>query len=143
LLHTPYDLDLEKDESVLTPTIKNWMAFAKQKLKEVRTLADLTKPQLFSSLASILTENQQAIESRKSSTLIHRPTVKSQIQGIKNADFEREAPFTLRQSIQKELLQLPLLPTTTIGSFPQTTDVRQLRANYKKGLISDEVYTQK
>lgn len=142
LLHTPYDLDLEKDENVLTPTIKNWMAFAKQKLKEVRTLADLTKPQLFSSLASILTENQQAIESRKSSTLIHRPRVKAQIQGIKNADFEREAPFPLRQSIQKELLQLPLLPTTTIGSFPQTTEVRQLRANYKKGLISDEVYTQ-
>ncbi|MDQ1088674.1 5-methyltetrahydropteroyltriglutamate--homocysteine S-methyltransferase [Siphonobacter sp. SORGH_AS_1065] len=136
LLHAPYDLDLEKNEEVLTPEIKNWMAFAKQKLQEVTTLGQLIEGENL----ELLAENQQAIESRRTSSLIHKPIVKSRVQAVQPSDFERKQAFTIRQKIQEASLQLPLFPTTTIGSFPQTEEVRQWRAKYKKGDVTKEEY---
>jgi 5-methyltetrahydropteroyltriglutamate--homocysteine methyltransferase len=138
LLHSPYDLDLEKNEAVLTPDIKNWMAFAKQKLSEVTTIAKLTGTDWSSDEGFIA--NQKAVESRKSSSLIHKPAVKNRIAAIKEQDFERLNEFSVRQAIQLEKLKLPLFPSTTIGSFPQTDDVRQLRANLKKGTLTLDDY---
>jgi 5-methyltetrahydropteroyltriglutamate--homocysteine methyltransferase len=82
LLHSPYDLDLEKNEEILTPDIKNWMAFAKQKLSEVTTIAKLTGTD-WSSDEGFLA-NQKAIESRKSSSLIHKPAVKNRVLPLKS-----------------------------------------------------------
>lgn len=138
LLHSPHDLDLEHNEAVLTPEIKNWMAFAKQKLDEVSTLAKLAGTDCRSVDAFIT--NQKAIESRRISTLIHKSEVKERAAAIKENDFERVSPFASRQIIQLEKLKLPLFPSTTIGSFPQTADVRQLRARLKKGTLSFEEY---
>ncbi|WAC12211.1 5-methyltetrahydropteroyltriglutamate--homocysteine S-methyltransferase [Dyadobacter pollutisoli] len=138
LLHSPYDLDLEKNEEVLTPDVKNWMAFAKQKLKEVTTIAKLAGTDWASDEDFIA--NQKAVGSRKNSLLIHKPVVKKRAAAIKEEDFERLNQFSVRQAIQLEKLKLPLFPSTTIGSFPQTDEVRQLRANLKKGTLTLEVY---
>lgn len=138
LLHSPHDLDLEHNEAILTPEIKNWMAFAKQKLHEVSALAKLAGTDYESDTTFIT--NQKAIESRRTSGLIHKQNVKDRVNSIKEIDFERVSPFVLRQTIQLEKLKLPLFPSTTIGSFPQTDDVRQLRARLKKGTLSFEEY---
>lgn len=138
LLHSPHDLDQEKNENVLTPQIKNWMAFAKQKLDEVSTLKKLAITNWTEDAAFKV--NQEAIESRRSSELIHKPLVKKRVEGIKASDFERQARFAERQKLQFEKLRLPLFPSTTIGSFPQTDEVRQLRANLKKGTLSVDEY---
>jgi len=138
LLHSPNDLELEHNESVLTPEIKNWMAFAKQKLHEVSALAKLAGTDYYSDIDFI--RNQEATESRRTSTLIHKSIVKERVEAIKDHDFERANPFILRQKLQLEKLKLPLFPSTTIGSFPQTDDVRQLRARLKKGTLSFEEY---
>ncbi|WP_420154207.1 5-methyltetrahydropteroyltriglutamate--homocysteine S-methyltransferase [Siphonobacter sp.] len=136
LLHVPYDLDSEKNEAVLTPEIKNWMAFAKQKLGEVVTLGRLAKGEA----QALLLENQAALESRRTSSLIHKSPVKTRVQAVQSDDFERDSAFAIRQQIQGESLQLPLFPTTTIGSFPQTDEVRQWRAKYKKGEVTQAEY---
>jgi len=138
LLHSPHDLNLEKNENVLTPQIKNWMAFAKQKLDEVSTLKKLAITNWTED--ATFKVNQEAIESRRSSELIHKPLVKKRVEGIKASDFERQARFAERQKLQLEKLKLPLFPSTTIGSFPQTDEVRQLRANLKKGNLSVDEY---
>ncbi|WP_149242533.1 5-methyltetrahydropteroyltriglutamate--homocysteine S-methyltransferase [Dyadobacter sp. 32] len=138
LLHSPHDLDLEKNEEVLTPEIKNWMAFAKQKLNEISTLAKLAVTDY--STCPLFEANQVAVESRRTSTLIHKAAVKDRVAAIRSTDFERISVFSERQQIQLEKLKLPLFPSTTIGSFPQTDDVRQLRANLKKGILSLEEY---
>jgi 5-methyltetrahydropteroyltriglutamate--homocysteine methyltransferase len=138
LLHSPHDLELETDEAVLTPEIKNWMAFAKQKLQEVSTLAKLAETDYKTEEAYIA--NQKAIESRRTSTLIHKAAVKERVASVKPDNFDRVSPFPLRQVIQLEKLKLPLFPSTTIGSFPQTDEVRQLRARLKKGSLPFEAY---
>lgn len=138
LLHSPHDLDLEKNEEVLTPEIKNWMAFAKQKLNEISTLAKLAVTDY--STCPLFEANQVAVESRRTSTLIHKAAVKDRVAAIRSTDFERISVFSERQQIQLEKLKLPLFPSTTIGSFPQTDDVRQLRANLKKGILSLKEY---
>lgn len=132
LLHTPFDLDLETG---LDPVIRNWMAFAKQKLQEVRELAAIVNGN-----TSLLVANQQAQESRSTSTLIHKPAVKERVAAITAKDSERNSPFAIRQQVQRQLFQLPLFPTTTIGSFPQTDDIRQLRARLKKGELTHAGY---
>jgi 5-methyltetrahydropteroyltriglutamate--homocysteine methyltransferase len=133
LLHTPCDLDLEKEETVLTKEIKNWMAFAKQKLKEITALKNLSSPELKGPYELILTENIASVESRKASVLIHKPHVKEKVGTITDEDARRNSVFSVRQFKQQNSLRLPLFPTTTIGSFPQTDEIRTLRAKLKKG----------
>ncbi|MFB9055607.1 5-methyltetrahydropteroyltriglutamate--homocysteine S-methyltransferase [Mariniflexile ostreae] len=136
LLHTPYDLDLE---STLKPEIKQWLAFAKQKLEEVVTLRNLLSDESDAYL-SLFEENKLANLTRKNSSLIHNENVKERILNLKPSDSHRDNPFSIRQAQQKQTLNLPLFPTTTIGSFPQTKEVRSWRLKHKKGLISQEEY---
>ncbi|MFW6100223.1 MAG: 5-methyltetrahydropteroyltriglutamate--homocysteine S-methyltransferase [Bacteroidota bacterium] len=140
LLHVPYDLDLEDDEKNLPSQIKNWMAFAKQKLHEVVTLRNLVDPEVHSKAEAKLIENRQAIENRKKSSLIHKSSVKKRLNAVTADMFKRNSKFARRQKAQSAELNLPEFPTTTIGSFPQTKDVRQLRRQYKKNEISREEY---
>ncbi len=133
LLHTPCDLDLETE---INPEIKNWMAFAKQKLNEVNELNEI----LAHNNNTLLQNNLKAVSSRNLSKLIHKPTIKDRVAGISNADASRTSEFVTRQGIQQQKFKLPLFPTTTIGSFPQTEDIRQLRANLKKGALTEAQY---
>ncbi len=132
LLHTPLDLELE---TAIPPEIKNWMAFARQKLNEVNDLY-----QIVNGNDSLIDANKAAIESRRTSALIHRPEVKERIASVTEADARRKSGFTERQKIQHGRFKFPLFPTTTIGSFPQTEGIRQLRARLKKGEITPEQY---
>ncbi|QIL40018.1 5-methyltetrahydropteroyltriglutamate--homocysteine S-methyltransferase [Pedobacter sp. HDW13] len=140
LLHSPCDLDLETNEETLTPEIKQWLAFAKQKIDEVVTLKALADETPGQEALTKLTENKNAIESRRTSTLIHNTTVKQRVSGITDKDAERENAFSIRKKTQQDILKLPLFPTTTIGSFPQTTEVRNWRAQFKKGEITPAEY---
>ncbi|WP_207429073.1 5-methyltetrahydropteroyltriglutamate--homocysteine S-methyltransferase [Pedobacter sp. SYSU D00535] len=132
LLHSPIDLDLETG---LDEEVKNWMAFAKQKLWELRDLKQIAAGEEAPLLA-----NKRAIESRRSSQKVHRQEVKDRVAAITETDTRRKSTFSVRQQLQHERFQLPLFPTTTIGSFPQTDDIRGLRARLKKGELSEEEY---
>ena len=132
LLHSPVDLD---GETAIDTEIKNWMAFAKQKLHEVCALKKIVEGD-----AALLKINKEAIESRRNSTRIHKQVVKDRMAGIKDADAKRNSGFTVRQRIQQLRFNLPLFPTTTIGSFPQTDEIRQLRAKLKKGDLTLQQY---
>jgi 5-methyltetrahydropteroyltriglutamate--homocysteine methyltransferase len=132
LLHTPFDLDLE---TTIDPEIKNWMAFAKQKLNEVNELSEIIEGD-----NDVLQNNLRAISSRNISKLIHKQEVKQRAAAITDADANRVSEFAKRQQLQQQTFKLPLFPTTTIGSFPQTDDIRQLRARLKKGELTTEQY---
>jgi len=132
LLHSPIDLDLE---TALDPEIRNWMAFARQKLNEVRELKLIAEGN-----SDLLEANIKAIESRRSSQKVHKQAVKDRVAAITEADAARNSAFPVRQQIQRERFNLPSFPTTTIGSFPQTDDIRQLRARFKKGDLTIAQY---
>lgn len=134
LIHSPCDLDLENNEQTLTPEIKQWLAFAKQKIAEVVTLKQLANREEIAQAE--LQANTKAFENRKTSALIHHAAVQERMAGIKPTDDQRNESFAIRQKLQHEGLKLPLFPTTTIGSFPQTPEVRSWRARYKKGDLS-------
>ncbi|MCW3464216.1 5-methyltetrahydropteroyltriglutamate--homocysteine S-methyltransferase [Chitinophaga nivalis] len=140
LLHVPCDLDLETDEETLQPGIKQWMAYAKQKITEVVTLANLATGKDIEHMERKLQENIRANANRKTSAIIHNPAVKAQVAGITDNDSRRHAIFATRKIKQQEALQLPKFPTTTIGSFPQTKEVRSWRAKLKKQELSQQQY---
>ncbi len=136
LIHIPCDLEYETDEASLPVEAKRWMAFARQKLDETVILAALSKAETHQQFAKILMENITDIESRKLSRLIHKPHVKDRVAALRESDISRRSPFAARQEKQHAVLKLPLFPTTTIGSFPQTDEVRKLRAKFRKGELS-------
>jgi len=138
LIHSPCDLDLETDEHILLPEIKKWMSFAKQKLREIvelNEIAEIKNRQLDSYI-----KNQKAIEDRKTSPLINNLAVKKRVAAITEADAKRKNIFAERKKKQQAHLHLPLFPTTTIGSFPQTSEVRTWRAKLKKGELTQSEY---
>jgi len=140
LLHSPCDLDSETNEEILSGEIKQWLAFAKQKIDEVVTLKEIATNKEDPAVLEKLKQNQTSVESRRTSTLIHNSSVKNRVKAITDLDAKRGHPFDIRKEKQLTALNLPLFPTTTIGSFPQTTEVRSWRAQYKKGTINKEQY---
>ncbi|KAI9137408.1 5-methyltetrahydropteroyltriglutamate--homocysteine methyltransferase [Paraphysoderma sedebokerense] len=138
LLHSPVTLD---NETKMDPEILNWLAFAKEKIQEIIVLKKAANGNV-EAVNAELDANKAAMISRRSSTRIHSSAVQDRIQKI-NADMmKRQSPFKARWALQQQHLQLPLFPTTTIGSFPQTKTVRQVRAQLKKNEISQEQYWQ-
>ncbi|AWL79185.1 5-methyltetrahydropteroyltriglutamate--homocysteine S-methyltransferase [Capnocytophaga canimorsus] len=135
LLHSPCNLELENDEKVLTPEIKQWLAFAKQKLREITTLKAIVQDTITPEQKQAITQNKVSNDNRKTSTLIHDAAVKARVAAVTEKDAHRKSNFATRQAIQQKTLNLPLFPTTTIGSFPQTQEVRSWRANFKKGVL--------
>lgn len=142
LLHSPCDLDLETNEKNLPSEIKDWLAFAKQKLNEISFLRDYVIQPNDSDLKQKFDENQSSIKRREQSTLIHKTAVKNRLSAVKSEDFNRTSVFADRKKEQQQVLDLPAFPTTTIGSFPQTQEVRSWRSKFKKGEISAETYDQ-
>lgn len=137
LLHSP--VDLEREEK-LNPELKTWLAFAKQKVGEVVALKTLlTRP--FDALAQeALSSSNAAAQARRTSPLIHNPVVQARLHAVKPQDSERQNGFTTRIKQQQALLNLPLFPTTTIGSFPQTDQIRQTRSDFKQNKINEIEY---
>ncbi len=142
LLHSPCDLDLETDEKILAPEIKQWLAFAKQKLAEVATLKQIANEENSASVNARLQANIIANQNRATSPLIHNEKVKQRVAAITEKETQRENTFPRRKQKQEKALGLPLFPTTTIGSFPQTAEVRSWRAKLKKGEITQQQYDQ-
>ncbi|MAZ80543.1 MAG: 5-methyltetrahydropteroyltriglutamate--homocysteine S-methyltransferase [Rickettsiales bacterium] len=134
LLHCPVDLDNESD---LDNELKSWMSFAKQKLNEISIIAAACDAQ---DVNDAISENKIAINNRKTSSRINNEEVKNRVASNDPKLIIRGSEFSVRQKIQKSKIELSLLPTTTIGSFPQTKDVRKKRADYKASRISKEEY---
>ncbi|GGD23437.1 5-methyltetrahydropteroyltriglutamate--homocysteine S-methyltransferase [Hyunsoonleella pacifica] len=137
LLHSPLNLDFETE---LNPEIKQWLAFAKQKVDEVVTLKTLVIDKNNTAAIEKLRTNTVAIESRKTSNLIHNEIVKERVNAITEEEARRKNVFSIRKEKQHKALNLPLFPTTTIGSFPQTKEVRSWRAKFKNGSLDKNEY---
>ena len=138
LLHSPIDLSLEA--KLNQSEVANWLSFAAQKLQEISTVSEVVNGNPSSKAGDYLKANQQACELRSKSPLIHRPEVKERSQKVKTADAQRNSAFNERKAKQQKALNLPSFPTTTIGSFPQTAEVRQARAKFKKGELKTQEY---
>jgi 5-methyltetrahydropteroyltriglutamate--homocysteine methyltransferase len=136
LQHVPVDL---AQEIKLDKTVKNWMAFAMQKLGEVAALARGVSHGK-EAIAPQLSQANAALESRVYSPLLHNRAVRLRMATIKPGDDKRKSPFTQRIALQQARLNLPAFPTTTIGSFPQTPAIRAVRAEFKQGKISTAQY---
>lgn len=134
LLHTPVDLNNEKK---LDATIKDWFSFATQKLDEVVTIAKNVSGE---NVADLLSANAASIKSRKESSITTNPKVQERLATVNEALATRKSPFPERLAAQKEKYNLPLFPTTTIGSFPQTKDIRINRNKFAKGELSAADY---
>ncbi|MBT6206663.1 MAG: 5-methyltetrahydropteroyltriglutamate--homocysteine S-methyltransferase, partial [Francisellaceae bacterium] len=136
LLHTPVDLDLEVK---LDDEIKQWLAFSHQKIKELVALTTALNGRL-ERVKSVFNISRNALQSRRSSKIIHDQKVKERVSNLTNKMFTRDSVFAARKQLQIAKHNLPILPTTTIGSFPQTNDIRQTRRDFKKGAISENDY---
>ncbi|MEV5876318.1 5-methyltetrahydropteroyltriglutamate--homocysteine S-methyltransferase [Streptomyces sp. NPDC052101] len=139
LLHVPLDAALERD---IEPQILRWLAFARQKTAEVVTLAKgLTHG--IDTISAELAANRADLASRARSPLTHDPAVRARAAAVTGADARRCQPYAERASAQRARLGLPLLPTTTIGSFPQTAEVRAARADLRAGRIGTGGYEER
>ncbi len=142
LLHLPFTL---KYEEKLSTEIKSWLSFALEKLDELSLISTLffeTEAELDQQKQTQLTQNRQAISTRKNSTLIHKEEIKQRVANLTESALGRSTPFEERIKKQKATLKLPTLPTTTIGSFPQTTELRSARKAFKQGEIDTNAYEQ-
>lgn len=136
LLHVPIDL---RQETALDREMRGWLAFAEQKLDEIAALArGLDEGE--GAIAAQLAASDEAVRSRRSSGAVHREDVRQRLAGVTPAMERRDSAYTVRQAAQRTRLALPLFPTTTIGSFPQTAEVRQARASLARGELSADAY---
>ena len=141
LLHVPYTL---KYETKMDEDIKSWISYALEKLDEIRVINKLVKnEELNETDKEVLEGNKKAIATRKTSKKIHDPIVQDRVSNLTEKDKHRSMPFEERIKLQHENLKYPILPTTTIGSFPQTPELRKLRRDYKNGIVSEEEYKAK
>jgi len=137
LLHSPVDLEREQK---LDAELKSWLAFATQKVNEVVVLAQLLSGNNSPELQKALDDSNAVVESRRLSPRIHNPAVRARLKAVTEKDSQRHSPFAARIKKQQALLNLPLFPTTTIGSFPQTDHIRQTRRDFKQGRINEAEY---
>jgi 5-methyltetrahydropteroyltriglutamate--homocysteine methyltransferase len=136
LLHVPVDLDTEPG---LSDEMKTWFAFATQKIEEIVALAERADGHEDATEA-LFEKSRRAHAARAESDWINDAAVQDRVAGIDASMTERDSPHSSRSPLQREALDLPTLPTTTIGSFPQTDDMRRMRAQYKKDEISKDEY---
>ena len=139
LQHVPHDTALETwDDATLNKNLHAWLAFADQKVLEVVTLARGVD-QGWEAIDAEVAEATRVLEQRAAAPGVVRPEVRSRTAALTDADRARE-PYLEREAAQTERLHLPPLPTTTIGSFPQTTEIRKARAANARGELSDADY---
>jgi 5-methyltetrahydropteroyltriglutamate--homocysteine methyltransferase len=136
LQHVPVDLDVERE---LDPELKSWLSFAAQKLDELRWLAASLDGGADAGTQAALQAQRAALQARRESPRIHNAAVQRRLEAVAQLSRDR-APFAQRIKRQQQELGLPAYPTTTIGSFPQTTEIRALRRDWKAGALSDAGY---
>lgn len=136
LLHVPYSL---KPEAALDSEVLPWLAFASEKLIELAVLrtALCDGPQ---AAAAALAANSAALAARRSSPRVQRAAVQARLQSLPATIDQRDLPLQERLALQHKALNLPLLPTTTIGSFPQTVEIRAARAAWRRGELNETDY---
>src|SRR3954451_9220228 len=139
LLHTPLDLDNEPPSEVLDDELRSWMAFAKQKVGEVVTLATGTGEGR-EAIAEELDANDRALDDRRESHRTRNPAVRDRVAALTDGDARRASAFEVRREAQRSHLNLPMFPTTTIGSYPQTAEIRQARKELREGQIDRSEY---
>ncbi|MYS33086.1 methionine synthase (B12-independent) [Streptomyces sp. KhCrAH-43] len=139
LLHVPLDAAAERD---IDPQIVRWLAFARQKTSEIVTLAKALA-QGTDTIAGELSANKAALASRAGSPITRDPAVRARSEAVTDADGRRSQPYAERSAAQRAHLGLPLLPTTTIGSFPQTGELRSARADLRAGRIDTAGYEER
>ena len=137
LLHVPVDL---ANEEKLDPEIRSWLAFAIQKLDELSTLSTALNHGR-AAVRNHLAESTVVVNSRKTSERVHNGSVRARIADISPALGQRQSPYPGRITTQQKKLGLPRFPTTTIGSFPQTRDIRQTRLQFRRGELTETDYT--
>ena len=139
LAHVPLSL---REESSLDAELRPWLAFADEKLAELQILGRALNEGR-EAVADALQQADAAVRARRSSARVHNPWVQQRLRGVTAPMAQRQSPFAQRIAAQRQRLQLPPLPTTTIGSFPQTPAIRQARAAYKRGELSALAYLQR
>ncbi|KAJ3202479.1 methionine-synthesizing 5- methyltetrahydropteroyltriglutamate--homocysteine methyltransferase [Dinochytrium kinnereticum] len=138
LLHTPHSLEAE---TAMSKDILDWLSFAVEKLHEINVLVRaVNEGETVAEVVSALEANSRSMKARKSSALIHNPQVRSEMQAVTEDMYRRRSAFPHRHEVQQERLQLPIFPTTTVGSFPQTKVVRVARQKLKKGDLTEDEY---
>lgn len=137
LLHTPVTLAAENK---LTPEQKDWFSFALEKASEISVLAASLSGSQDPKVAEAVEANRVSIAKRREFERNSDATVRSRVAAITPDMFERKSPFSVRKELQQKQLQLPKFPTTTIGSFPQTKEIRQARAKLNKKEITEAEY---
>lgn len=136
LLHSPIDLDAEQN---LDSEIRNWLAFGKQKLAEVSAIAQVLAGKGDETTATLFASVDEIIEQRSHSPRVHNNDVQQRLEQIDSSWLQRSEPFAQRRPKQ---IALPSFPTTTIGSFPQTAEIRAIRRRYRQGEVSAAEYQQ-
>jgi 5-methyltetrahydropteroyltriglutamate--homocysteine methyltransferase len=137
LLHVPLDVTRERD---LDPEVAGWLAFARQKLDEIVTLTSGLNSGR-DAIADALRDNAARLAGRAASPLVRNDEVRRRAAAVTAADLRRTSPYSDRHLVQAKRLELPPLPTTTIGSFPQTAALRTARASLRKGTLTPDEYT--
>ena len=136
LLHVPVDLSSEKK---LDSEISSWLAFAIEKIKEIEVITTAINSGR-AKVENELAQNKQSLNSRKNSTRVHNPSVQAELAKVDASWGMRKGTYLERQVKQLPVLNLPKFPTTTIGSFPQTADIRSARSKFKSGEITENAY---
>lgn len=136
LLHSPIDLS---EETRLDAEVKSWFAFALQKCAELALLTQALNAPSEAKLAE-LAAYSAPIRARRASSRVHNPQVEQRLAAISAQDIERQQPYEARATAQRKRFNLPAWPTTTIGSFPQTTEIRGLRLDFKQGRLDGKNY---
>ncbi|KAH9999273.1 cobalamin-independent methionine synthase [Russula vinacea] len=137
LLHIPVTLASEKK---LTADQKDWFSFAREKAQEVAILASVLSGSQDSTISSAVKANEESIARRREYERTSNDAVRKRVAAITPDMLERKSPFAVRKEVQKKHIELPKFPTTTIGSFPQTKEIRAARAKFTKGEITEAQY---
>ncbi len=139
LLHSPVDLGREDQ---LDGELKSWLAFAVQKCEEIAVLTRAVNEPQAAEVQKALADSRAVQASRAASPRIHKPAVQARVAAISARDSQRQSPFASRIEKQRAGLNLPLFPTTTIGSFPQTAAIRLARQSFKQGRLTESDYVE-
>jgi len=137
LLHTPVTLASEKK---LTAEQKDWFSFAREKAQEVSILAKVLSGSQDSTISAAVKANEDSVARRREFERASDDAVRKRVAAITPDMLERKSPFAVRKEVQKKHIELPKFPTTTIGSFPQTKEIRAARAKFTKGEITEAEY---
>jgi len=136
LLHSPFDVN---EEHAMDPEIRGWLAFATQKLAEIATVARGATAGTIA-IADELRVSDAVQAARRASRRIHNPAVDQRVSAVTPAMLSRSSPFAERRKLQASAFKLPMFPTTTIGSFPQTAEIRAARAAFRAGKLDSAAY---